>query len=328
MHVVKKYFQIFLQTIRIRTTVLMWTFCLIGLVQANATLLYTPKLLLAFAAIACWYAFSTVMNDISDQAIDKINLIHQSKERPLVNGSASTLELRAVGVISACIALALSLIISAPAFIATALALVYGAVYSLKPIRISYRGILAPLTLPLAYVVYTYLLGHFLVDTYLNQTDALLLFILYAAFFGRIVLKDLRDVVGDKKFKKRTFTVRYGVKVTAIASAIGWIVACVASFLYFDGLVVWMGIGVLIGFVLYALWQLSSERLLHNQLVLVAVIGRLGNGVAIVILTSLFTGRIQFINFLIVGIVALHLSMARDTWRSMINASDEKLPAT
>jgi len=54
--------------------------------------------------------------------------------------------------------------------------------------------------------------------------DVALLAALYVGFIGRIVLKDFRDVVGDRLFGKRTFLVRHGRRVTCGLSAACWVV--------------------------------------------------------------------------------------------------------
>ena len=56
-----------------------------------------------------------------------------------------------------------------------------------------------------------------------ESPDLALLAALYVGFVGRIVLKDFRDVVGDRLFGKRTFLVRHGRRTTCVLSAACWV---------------------------------------------------------------------------------------------------------
>jgi 4-hydroxybenzoate polyprenyltransferase len=40
-----------------------------------------------------------------------------------------------------------------------------------------------------------------------------------------MLLKDFRDIKGDKKFGKKTFLIRYGAKATCVSSAVIWFLA-------------------------------------------------------------------------------------------------------
>ena len=59
--------------------------------------------------------------------------------------------------------------------------------------------------------------------------DLVLLAALYVGFIGRIVLKDFRDVVGDRLFGKRTFLVRHGRGPTCVLSAGCWVAGTAAA---------------------------------------------------------------------------------------------------
>ncbi len=100
--------------------------------------------------------------------------------------------------------------------------LLLAAAYSLPPIRLSGRGIVTSVLLPLGYVAVPYLLGAFSVDVTLNRRGVLLLVGLYLGFMGRLVLKDFRDEHGDRMYSKRTMLVRYGRARTCAFGAVFW----------------------------------------------------------------------------------------------------------
>jgi 4-hydroxybenzoate polyprenyltransferase len=112
------------------------------------------------------------------------------------------------------VTIAVSAAWGAPGIAATVLVLLLNLAYSLKPIQISHRGAWAPLLLPIAYVLYPVTLGLLLVDARITAHVILLVGLLYLHFFSRILLKDFRDVVGDKKFGKRTLALSIGTKRT------------------------------------------------------------------------------------------------------------------
>ena len=63
---------LFLRMTRLKVVVTLWTFLLIGLARHTADL-DPPRLGLAILALAAGYAVATSANDISDEAIDRVN---------------------------------------------------------------------------------------------------------------------------------------------------------------------------------------------------------------------------------------------------------------
>ena len=97
--------------------------------------------------------------------------------------------------------------------------LAFATAYSIPPWRLASRGIVAPLMLPIGYVAVPYLTGVFAVRPSLTGRDLALAAGLYVGLIGRIVLKDFRDVRGDRLFGKRTWLVRHGRVATCRLSA-------------------------------------------------------------------------------------------------------------
>lgn len=171
--------------------------------------------------VAGFLLFSVAFNDLADEAIDRVNLPYD-RRRPLVTGMAGRSELMAIGVVSAIVALAVSVALGWPAIALTAGGLALSAGYSLRPVRLADRGVVASLVLPACYVAVPFLLGVVAGRGQVRTPDLVLLAGLYLGFVGRILLKDFRDVRGDALFGKRTFLIRHGRRWTCLTSACCW----------------------------------------------------------------------------------------------------------
>ncbi|HZD70438.1 MAG TPA: UbiA family prenyltransferase [Actinomycetes bacterium] len=183
-------------------------FTALGLAQAGQS---ENHVLLAKALLVVvgFLLFSVALNDLADQAIDQINL-PGDRGRPLTAGTAARRELVVVGITAAVVASAASAMLHWAAVVVVAAGLVLSAAYSLRPIRVADRGVVACLLLPAGYVTVPYLVGVLAARNSITAGDLALLGGLYVGFIGRIVLKDFRDVRGDALFGKRTFLVRHG----------------------------------------------------------------------------------------------------------------------
>lgn len=191
-------------------------------------------LLVALLMLASWYIMAVTINDIADFDVDAVNL-PQAKDRPLQNGSASKHQLRVVAGCSALGVLIGGLILGIPVAAFGVFVVVLAWVYSMPPIRISYRGILAPLLLPIGYIIFPMMIAPLHGGVGLSTGYMLLVAGLYLVFTSRVMLKDYRDVKGDAKYGKRTFLLRAGHGATTVTSAtlalIGTVVVAVAIYL-------------------------------------------------------------------------------------------------
>jgi len=213
-------------------------FAATGLAQAGSDLgigsVDDALLLVAvFGSVAGFLLFSVAVNDLADEAIDRVNLPFDPS-RPLVAGTARRQELKLVALSSAAFTLVASALMGWSATMIVACGLALSMAYSLPPIRLVGRGAIASVLLPACYVAVPYLLGiiagHDAGDapsvtglvTTVQGYDLLLLGGLYLGFAGRLLLKDFRDIRGDAMFGKRTFVVRHGRVVTCRVSAVCW----------------------------------------------------------------------------------------------------------
>jgi 4-hydroxybenzoate polyprenyltransferase len=292
----------------------MFLFALMGYFYANDST--SPlKLILILLVLAFWYANGTSLNDLADEEIDKVNLKLLQAERPLVKGNAARRELQSLSLVSAVLALGISLLISPLAMFYTVLALIYGYIYSMPPFKISYRGIFATLSLSALYVFYPFFLGlEASKPLHVNLACATLLTMpLYACFIARILLKDVRDVAGDKKFGKRTFIVRYGQTATAVTSAIFWVTGFAGLVAYWNNALFTLTGLVLSVSLLAVLANLAKEKLLVNQLIYVAAMGRLANGVAFLVFILLLPLSSAQATYSLAAVCILFTAMGAET---------------
>ena len=171
--------------------------------------------------VLAFVVYAVSCNDLADLEVDRVNLPDDPR-RPLVTGAAARRDLALLATGSAVVAVAAAATQGLESLVLTLAGLAVAAAYSLPPVRISRRGVVAPLVLPALFVGLPFALG-VLAGRRLTVADLVVLSALYVGFVGRIVLKDFRDVVGDRLFGKRTFLVRHGRQATCALSAICWV---------------------------------------------------------------------------------------------------------
>lgn len=241
---------------------------------------------LAAIMFSALYVCATCFNDAADEEIDKINL-PGDWSRPLMTTNVTGKQLQILGLIVLAIAVVVSVIIK-PAYLFFVVAgAILNIFYSLPPIRISYRGIFASIWLSLSYVVVPFLAGALLRGS-MTKTAWCVLFAMYGVFVSRILLKDFRDYKGDKKFGKLNFLVRHGPRLTCFVSAIAWLIGDLVAIysLYKTQLLLVYLTQILTAVVLYELYILAHEKNYYKQLTEVAIIGRMGNALALALLTA------------------------------------------
>jgi 4-hydroxybenzoate polyprenyltransferase len=264
---------------RIPLVMLVALFTAVGVAQGGAPNAALP-LAKALVVVIATLFFAVAVNDIADVAIDRVNL-PGGAGRPLVQGEAQR-DMVIVAVTSAMVALAASLLLAPPAILVVLAGLIFTAAYSLRPVRISERGVVAPLLLPLGYVAVPYLSGVFAVRANLTAKDLLLMGSLYAGFIGRIVLKDFRDMRGDSMFGKRTFLVRHGRVPTCSFSAV-FLVAGVAVLPFVRSLTVALALSyvAMVAATLVLLRMLARSTSARRDATLIAAIAVVGRGMLV-----------------------------------------------
>ncbi|CND55534.1 bacteriochlorophyll/chlorophyll a synthase [Mycobacterium tuberculosis] len=274
--------------------ILLGMFTAIGLAQAGHA---EDHALLARALVVVlgFLVFSVACNDIADAAIDRVNL-PGDPGRPLAAGTVHRREMALIGTTAGALALLASLTLHWPAAVVTLLGLAVSAGYSLHPVRLAARGVVAPLVLPACYVAVPYLIGIFAVRGSLRREDVLLLAGLYVGFIGRIVLKDFRDVRGDEMFGKRTFLVRHGRRWTCAFSAFCWTAGTVMLLAAVRDLTIHLAAvnAVYLAVALLLLGALSTDRGARRDEHLIAAIAIVGRGIILSVLAHLALTNAQW----------------------------------
>lgn len=278
--------------LRYRVAVMIALFLLLGAAWHDGLTTIGPPVVLMVVALASSYVSATSVNDIADREIDVIN--HPGdRGRPLVTGAANSRDLWLLFGASGVLAVALPLLAVSPlASGVMALSLVVGALYSLPPVKLSYRTFLAPPTLAVAYVGIPYLAGVVTVGERPGTSDLPLLAALYLLFVGRIVLKDFRDREGDAAHGKPTFLLRNGKKRTCLVS-LGAV--CAGDALLVGALSnEWWLAALLqpyVASVLFMLHRLYRAGVRRDEQLAIGVGAKMGNGLLITLLGVLVLAR-------------------------------------
>jgi 4-hydroxybenzoate polyprenyltransferase len=273
--------------LRIRTVIIMILFEAIGYEVAGPTKNLPLDFLWAAIMLGALYTSATSFNDVADEEIDKINL-PGDVSRPLVTTNVSAAQLKILAYAALATALIAAVLVSPWYIFLVAGGAALNIFYSLGPLKLSHRGILASLCLSLSYVALPFFAGHFIQGKLTSQSWYLLLS-MYLCFVGRVLLKDFRDYKGDKKFGKLNFLVRHGAKKTCQASALFWLagdLVFLAAFKDRFGLLSLL-IQPIIVCILWGLYRLGSEKNYDKQLTDVLFIGRMGNCIALSLLATL-----------------------------------------
>ena len=267
--------------------VLLAVFTAIGLAQAGRG--GDPVLLgRALVVVVGYLMFSVACNDLADVDIDRVNL-PGDRRRPLVAGTAGRRDLVVLAVTGAVLALAAAGTLH-PAAVAVVLpGIVVSAAYSLRPLRLSGRGVVASLALPACYVAVPYLVGVIAGRGTVRPGDLSLLAGLYVAFVGRILLKDFRDVHGDALFGKRTFLVRHGRRWTCGFSACCWVAGTVAVLAAtpHPAPALYAGYAVCLAIALGLLRALALCPPVRQEEAIISAIAIVGRGMMLALLTHL-----------------------------------------
>jgi 4-hydroxybenzoate polyprenyltransferase len=208
--------------------------------------------------------------------------------RPLVTGDATIADLWRTNAIAAGVAVAAAIPLGATGMAIVGTSLLVSYAYSVGPIRLSHRWTLAPIALAIAYVALPYALGTTIAGGRWERADAPLVGGLFVLFFARIILKDLRDRLGDTRFGKPTLLLRIGKRATCAVSMAG---AAVGTVVLIAGLDLPATIALLLGscglgieWMLLRLARTDDDR---AEQVAIGIAARAGNGLLLAILALL-----------------------------------------
>jgi len=170
-----------------------------------------------FIAFIFAYAGGTTLNDIFDFNIDKFNMPY----RPLQRKKITIDEAKKFGILMYAFSLLISLqnfyfLISILAFI------FFSIIYSTPPFNLVKRHIFAYIVLAIVTIFIPFMAGMFVGINSINFDERITLPILTLTilFFGISILKDLKDIEGDRKGSKNTIAVLIGEKKSRLLSGI------------------------------------------------------------------------------------------------------------
>jgi 4-hydroxybenzoate polyprenyltransferase len=131
---------------------------LLGAVRSDGAAALSRHVLWAVLALGSSYVAATALNDLADEDIDRVNHPRDAG-RPLVEGTATRRELRALAPAAAALALGAAAPLGVRGVAAVAVSLAIGVAYSTQPLLLSYRTSLAHVVLAVAYVAVPFALG-------------------------------------------------------------------------------------------------------------------------------------------------------------------------
>ncbi|HEX3082754.1 MAG TPA: UbiA family prenyltransferase [Candidatus Saccharimonadia bacterium] len=274
--------------LRVPTYLLLSLNFLLGLLVAGGGVTTRWWLVAAgLVAVGGWYVHATSLNDLSDYAIDQINL-KSDPDRPLVTGGMSRRVLVLTAGLATAVTLAAAYALGPRAVILAGLLLVLNIVYSLPPLRVAGRGALALVLLPVGYVAYTMTLGAVAAGGPLTAGFGQLVAVCYAQFVARVSLKDYRDVLGDAKFGKRTFLLRHGSNAVIALALSGHTLAGIGglAWLYPRSPLLAAAYGFLAAAAGMLLWRLRAAKSWPRQRVWISAYGRLVTGQIVVLILA------------------------------------------
>jgi 4-hydroxybenzoate polyprenyltransferase len=269
--------------LRYRVAVMVWLFLLLGMARSGAIDREGWGLLLAVIVLSASYVAATSVNDIADEPIDRIN--HPGdRERPLVTGEATGGELWAVHLLAVVVTLIAAVALGRVALALAVASLAVGWAYSLRPLLLSHRAVLSPISLSGAYVAVPFALGMELGGAAWTARDVTLGVGLYLLFASRIVLKDFRDRAGDAAHRKGTLLLRFGKATTCAASLVALCLGNIALVVALEATgPILVLIEVFVAAIvtrLHALWRARDGR--EEQLA-IGLGARMGNGLLVLL---------------------------------------------
>ena len=278
------YPRLYVTMLRFRVAAMVWLFMLLGAAFHDGLSGSVWRYLLAGVALGSCYVAATALNDVADEALDRINHPGGSG-RPLVSGEASAHQLRVLAAATGVVATAAAAPLGRGALVLVAVSVSIAHAYSLPPLRFSYRTYLAPLVLGIGYVLVPYLLGVAVAGSAPGARDLPFATGLYALFVARIVLKDFRDRDGDALYGRPTLLLRFGKEATCAVSGLALVSGAGALGFALPSLSpVLAGLAAAVGWMLLSLRAAPQGR---DEQVAIGIGARMGNGLLTCVLAWL-----------------------------------------
>ncbi len=180
-----------------------------------------PAFFIMVGALATFivYTAATILNDVYDIEPDKINMPY----RPLERGSIAKSTAIRMSFFLYIIAILGSFAVSPVYFVSILVMSLVSVTYSLPPFSAKDRGFLGNIVLGVSMIFTSMYAGYALVtNSMVPSYEFLIVLSLFTASFCLIsVLKDLKDIYGDRINKKLTFAVRHDKNISVLVSFVG-----------------------------------------------------------------------------------------------------------
>lgn len=282
-----RYLRLALTMLRYRAALTLWIFFLIGIARHGQLTGMRWSYLTGLLALAASYVAATTVNDICDQDVDAVN--HPGRrDRPLVFGNATVRDIWTLHGAAIVVTLVSGVILGPTALLVVSLSLLINHLYSMPPIRVSRRTLLAPPVLAIAYVLLPYWLGTAVSGQSLGPPDAFLLPAFLLLFLARINLKDFRDRAGDARSGKPTLVLRYGKRAACLTSLVAALSGNILLLIAVAG-TWWLAAAIEVQMMatLYALFMLWRAEEPIDELFAISLAARMGNGMLLTVLAQL-----------------------------------------
>ncbi len=195
---------------------------LLSILGASLTLGNLPNLstiLILLSVITLIYIGSSAINDLFDMRVDSINMPF----RPLERGSLRVKDVIYFSLFSYSLAIFVSYLISFHYFLSIILMAISSIIYSLPPFSLKDRGILGNIDLGFTTTFTTLYSGSVLITKTFSIPEIVIISsISLTAFFTFFsILKDFKDMKGDKIHHKETVVIRFGLKNALAMNILG-----------------------------------------------------------------------------------------------------------
>ncbi len=207
------------------------------------------------------YMAGTILNDIFDYNVDKVNMPY----RPLQRGSVSIKESSILSLLLYLLSLSIAVYLGSLFFLLAMIFFILSLVYSLPKIYLVGKPLIGNIVLAIVSILIPLISGYILVtNEFIFFNKFLFAFISFTIFFIFVsLLKDLKDVKGDKKFGKKTLATFIGEKKTFFISFGGIISFFPLNILFFNSLIQNLFF-ILTGFILYFLFLLTGIQYIKD----------------------------------------------------------------
>ncbi len=177
------------------------------------------------------YMAASTVNDIYDEFIDKINMPY----RPLQEGRIKRKSAFNLSLALHIITLIMGFTLGWRAFLLSILVLLLSFIYSAPPIAFSRRGVASQIELSITMCFIPLLTGVILsLNSFLVPLNVLFFIASLTSIFVFIfIIKDFKDVFGDKTYNKKTLLLQIGKKKTKIISLTGSFISFILILYFF-----------------------------------------------------------------------------------------------